>query len=181
LAIVGIVFKIVLLLLEEVPKTNLLQRKSSEFANHGYEAVSGLWNRSFFWWLNSTLVDGFRSILEIGSLEGIGPSFDSEKLHARLQKYLLRGNSASRHHLVKATSLTLIWPFLATVSPRLCFSGFNFAQVFLLNTIVSAVDNGVLSRDVTAGLIGATALVYVGIAVSPHAGPTILDPLSYTG
>jgi len=59
----------------------------------------------------------------------------------------------------------LAWPLVAIVVPRLCFMGFTFAQPFLLHTIVRAVSQQGLSSDITGGLIGATALVYFGLAV----------------
>ena len=51
--------------------------------------------------------------------------------------------------------------------PRLCFTGFIFAQPFLINRIILFVAQPTdeSSSNVAAGLIGATVLVYVGIAV----------------
>lgn len=60
----------------------------------------------------------------------------------------------------------LAWPLVAIVVPRLCFMAFTFAQPFLLHTIVRAVGQQELSKDVIGGLIGSTALVYFGLAVS---------------
>lgn len=60
----------------------------------------------------------------------------------------------------------LTWPLVAIVVPRLCFTAFTFAQPFLLHTIVTAVGQQELSRDVIGGLIGATGLLYFGLAVS---------------
>lgn len=48
--------------------------------------------------------------------------------------------------------------------PRLAFVGLVFSQPFLLFNIVAAVKDGV-SRDTAHGLIGATALIFTGIAV----------------
>jgi hypothetical protein len=56
----------------------------------------------------------------------------------------------------------------AAVVPRLSLIGFKFAQPFLINDLiayVSANDSSELS-GVKYGFIGATVLVYVGIAVS---------------
>jgi len=53
------------------------------------------------------------------------------------------------------------------VLPRLCLAGFRFAQPFLIQTIINFVgepsteDTG----GIAGGLIGATALVYIGMAV----------------
>jgi len=55
----------------------------------------------------------------------------------------------------------------AGVLPRLCFTGFSFAQPFLINRVIHFVgepDNDGRT-GVMGGLIGATALKYIGIAV----------------
>lgn len=58
--------------------------------------------------------------------------------------------------------------FVAGILPRLLFSGFTFAQPFLIESIVDYVGMPVESRsnNVSAGLIGATALVYMGLAIT---------------
>lgn len=45
-------------------------------------------------------------------------------------------------------------------------SGFTFCQPFLINATVSWVENPDASLDSGKALIGAYALVYVGLAVS---------------
>lgn len=65
----------------------------------------------------------------------------------------------------------LAWPLVAIVVPRLCFTAFTFAQPFLLHTVVTAVGQQELSRDTIGGLIGATGLVYFGLAVSLNMAP----------
>ena len=58
--------------------------------------------------------------------------------------------------------------FWAAVIPRLCFTGFGFAQPFLIHTIIEMIGSGrEISRGEVGGIIGATALVYFGIAVRP--------------
>lgn len=57
--------------------------------------------------------------------------------------------------------------FLAGVLPRLAFTGFNFAQPFLLQRVLDFVDEkeSPNSSNIAYGLIGAYALVYFGQAV----------------
>lgn len=57
-------------------------------------------------------------------------------------------------------------PFLAPVIPRLCLTVFTFAQPFLINSTVTFVSNGNPDVSYGRGLIGAWALVYLGITVS---------------
>lgn len=60
------------------------------------------------------------------------------------------------------------WDFLAGVLPRLAYSGFLFAQPFLVQRVLDFLDQ---ARDpntdsIAYGLIGSYAIVYIGIAVS---------------
>ncbi|KJK85018.1 hypothetical protein H633G_11151 [Metarhizium anisopliae BRIP 53284] len=68
---------------------------------------------------------------------------------------------------MKCTFLAYKWQFLAGVLPRLLFTGFTFAQPFLINAVVDFVGapGEQQTAQVAASLVGATVLVYVGIAV----------------
>lgn len=59
------------------------------------------------------------------------------------------------------------WTFLAGVLPRLAYSGFLFSQPFLVQRVLDFIDEARNpNTDSTAyGLIGAYAIVYIGIAV----------------
>ena len=74
--------KFALLLLEEIPKRTLFYSTGDV----GKEAVSGFWNRSVFWWVNSTLITGYRSLLVVDTLEQLDPKFDSAILLSRLDR-----------------------------------------------------------------------------------------------
>jgi ABC-type multidrug transport system fused ATPase/permease subunit len=69
---------------------------------------------------------------------------------------------------MKSTFWAFKGQFCAGIPPRLLYSAFTFAQPFLINTVVNYVgqpseeQNG----DHAKGLIGATALLYVGLAVT---------------
>jgi ATP-binding cassette, subfamily C (CFTR/MRP), member 1 len=57
------------------------------------------------------------------------------------------------------------WPLLITVFPRLCLIGFNYSQPFLFSTAVTYVSQSDASQNYGYGLIGATILIYLGMAV----------------
>lgn len=172
---------VILLVLEQAPM----------HASAGFEASnersSGLWNRTVFWWLNSTFTKGFRSFLAVDDLSGLDHHLDSHRLASSLEHKWntsmlqksggsatprdhtnsLLANKKSKHALALATLATFQADFWAAVVPRLCFTGFSFAQPFLINTIIDTLG-GPTSENadgVTGGLVGATALVYLGIAV----------------
>jgi hypothetical protein len=69
--------------------------------------------------------------------------------------------------LFAATLLTLKWPVLAVLPPRLSLIAFNFCQPFLINRAVTFSQEPVTSQttNIGYGLIGAYVLVFVGIAV----------------
>ncbi|KAM4067250.1 ABC transporter [Hirsutella rhossiliensis] len=135
----------------------------------GRESTSGFWGRSLFLWLNSTLLIGFRSIISVGDLQDLGPALSSTRLFAKFEPFWAKAwtaNKSSPYCLPRACLRTLVRSFLAIVIPRLCHIGFKFAQPFLLQSIVNAIDKRNLSRDTVGGLVGATLLVYMGIAVT---------------
>lgn len=70
--------------------------------------------------------------------------------------------------MVASLASTLKWPLLAAVLPRVCLVGFNYAQPYLIQNAVSLLEEAPNERTrmYGHGLIGATALVYLGIAVS---------------
>lgn len=72
----------------------------------------------------------------------------------------------SRHSLIKACLRAYLIPFLAPIIPRLCLTVFTFAQPFLINTTIKFVSNNSPDANYGRGLIGAWALVYLGIAIS---------------
>ncbi|KAF4833996.1 ABC transporter atnG [Colletotrichum tropicale] len=72
----------------------------------------------------------------------------------------------SKNSLLRACIKSYFMSFLSPVIPRLCLSVFTFAQPFLINTTVSFVGQERPDANFGKGLIGAWALVYLGIAVS---------------
>lgn len=68
--------------------------------------------------------------------------------------------------MVIALLRTLRWPFVQVFIPRLCFIGFTIAQPFLLLRTVEAVSNGHVDRITSNSLIGASVIIYFGLAVS---------------
>lgn len=70
-----------------------------------------------------------------------------------------------RYTLLLAVLRALGLYFLAPVVPRLCLTGFTFAQPFLASATIDYIGDTSASRNAGYGLIGAACLVYGGIAV----------------
>ncbi|TQV93467.1 hypothetical protein V2A60_010128 [Cordyceps javanica] len=160
-----VVVELVLLLLQEVSKRRLLTTRNSG-PRISSEALSGFWGRALFLWVNTTLKLGFRSILRVEDLKDLGPEFSSERLYADFEPHWQAASPTSNHSLASALFRTLYPEFLRVVVPRLCFLGFTFAQPWLIMCIIDTVVGGSVSSDISGGLIGATALVYIGISIS---------------
>lgn len=168
-----------LLVLEETPKPLLLGEKDA-----ARETVAGVISRSLFWWLNALFYAGARLLLRVDDLGSIERKFESRKLLAQLEEawdesrhssILLHrawltdvGPKTGEFALLKSTFWAFRWQFAAGAFPRLLFSGFTFAQPFLISSVVDFVGEpeNEQSNDVSGGLIGATALIYLGLAVS---------------
>ncbi|RDA91871.1 hypothetical protein CP533_0366 [Ophiocordyceps camponoti-saundersi (nom. inval.)] len=159
---ISLTFKLLLLALEEVPKRHF----SVLFVSK--ETSSGLWNRSVLWWLNSTFYKGYIAFLRIDDLIILDHKLSSRRLASSLDREWRCIDKYARHSLAYATFKAFQANFWTAVIPRLCYTGFAFAQPFLIQSIVNFLgatrpDN---SSTVVAGLVTATALVYLGIAFS---------------
>jgi hypothetical protein len=79
----------------------------------------------------------------------------------------LSGAKSTKWCLIRATFSAYKWQFLSGIPPRLIYTGFSFAQPFLINRVIEFVGEppSAESKSAAAGLAGATALIYVGAAV----------------
>lgn len=79
----------------------------------------------------------------------------------------LLDDKKSNSSLLKCTFLAYKAQFAAGIVPRLLYSGFTLSQPFLINSVVGYIAQGD-KRDGKEGasLIGATILLYIGLAVS---------------
>ncbi|KAF8849622.1 putative multidrug resistance protein MDR [Acephala macrosclerotiorum] len=157
--------KLTLLLLEELSKHTLL---ISKFQDSAVESTSGPINRAIFWWINQLFFKGFRILLGVGDLGSIDKKFSSNLLLSKLCYFWDKSNKPTKHSLLTSTLSAFKVAFIAPIFPRLCLAGLSFAQPFLVNRVIDFV--GQTSNDessgIAGGLIGATALVYMGIAIS---------------
>jgi len=69
--------------------------------------------------------------------------------------------------LLKASLHCIRWSLAAIIFPRLCLIGFSYAQPFLISAAIEFVATPASSQNKNDGygLIGATALIYIGISV----------------
>ncbi|PIG90112.1 ABC transporter [Aspergillus arachidicola] len=161
-----IAIKSILLFLEAQGKGSLLM---SDFKDLDPEATSGVFSRISFWWLNPLLARGFRFKMKLDDLFTMGPEFSGERLGSRMEQVWNQCRNKRRLALLCATCKFIRRPLITAIVPRLCLIGFKFAQPFLLNRAVGYVaekqaNPGSMHKAIGYGLIGSTALIYLGLA-----------------
>ncbi|KAK0732544.1 putative ABC multidrug transporter [Apiosordaria backusii] len=164
--IVTIITKTGLLILEELPK---LPPQHDLRKEAGPESISGAANRSVFGWINALFLRGHRSLIGLTDLPTIPPKFRSSRLLKKIERYWSSHSHKTKHALCYTTFRTFMSQTLWAIPPRLCFSGLKFAQPFLIKRVVEFVGSSpdaVVDANFVGGLIGATLLVYTGLAIS---------------
>ncbi|KAI9848831.1 MAG: hypothetical protein M1837_006347 [Sclerophora amabilis] len=158
-------WKVLILLLEAKEKRSLLRPL---YQHYPPEAISGVLNGNFFWWLNPLLTTGFGKVLFLDDLFPVDKDLTSAAARKGLQLRWETVNQRLPHALLWTIVAHYKWPLLLTIPPRLCLTAFTFAQPFLVTRILEFItqpDNP-NSNNIGYGLIGAMALVYIGIAIS---------------
>ncbi|OBT51212.1 hypothetical protein VE04_08393, partial [Pseudogymnoascus sp. 24MN13] len=161
----SLVVKIAVLFLEAKSKKDILTKS---YSNLSPETTSGIFGRSTFYWIKPLLMAGFISTISIDESPPLDTELSSESLHNRLQRTWDRSSHSKSHALAIATFRCFRTSLLAAVVPRLCLIGFNYSQPFLINRVIDFVGEtgNTSSANNGYGLIGATALIYIGIAIS---------------
>ncbi|CAD0106232.1 unnamed protein product, partial [Aureobasidium uvarum] len=159
----ALALKLVLLVLEAWEKDALLTPSYRDMAP---EAKTGLYNRSVFWWLNHFLAVGFKKAIAFDDLYSLDDALSSKALAEKAQASWRRVDKTKEHALLWNTVACLKWPLLASIVSRLALIGFNYSQPFLITRIINYVDDAGRDKNTGYGLIGAAAIIYIGIAVS---------------
>ncbi|TEY52525.1 hypothetical protein BOTCAL_0257g00150 [Botryotinia calthae] len=132
------------------------------------EATSGIFSSSLFLWMNALFKRGHSKVISFEDLGHIDSNLGSAALHQKLQDSWKQRNREAKMSLLRSLWKAHRWPILLPVLPRLCYSGFLFVQPFLIEQAISYLSqpSNVLEEDIGYGLIGATACIYLGIAIS---------------
>jgi hypothetical protein len=179
--LVGYCIKISILVLEVAEKRRHL---FALWKTQSPEATSGVFNRSLFIWLNRLFLDGFRSLLTVNTLTPVDDEiiaasepYDLERRWRQSKHYLLFGiqtlltlkpaGKSSKNALLWTFLIHYKWCLLSGVLPRLAHTGLVFSQSFLIHRVLDyTADRDIPNSLETAhGLVGAYAIVYIGIAV----------------
>jgi ATP-binding cassette, subfamily C (CFTR/MRP), member 1 len=155
--------KIMVLITEAIEKRGILLH---QYQDSSPEVTSGIYSRSFFWWLNKLMTTGFRRVIQNEDLYPVDEEMSSAFLRDQGHKVWRTSN----HHQPRA----LLWSTLKAtraslaycIFPRICLIGFRYAQPFLLSRTVNFANSPEQPDSVGWGLTAAFGLIFVGLAVT---------------
>lgn len=157
--------KAVQLCLEAFEKRSFLK---DPYNRYPPEALAGVINTSLFWWLNTLIQNGHRNLLRLGDLFDTDKALSSSSLETKMQFAWRNQSPDGKYSLLFAILTSFKAPLLTLMFPRLCLIGFKFSQPLLINRAISLIDDPETPENQNIGyaLIGATALIYLGLAIS---------------
>ncbi|GAD93146.1 ABC transporter [Paecilomyces variotii No. 5] len=161
----GYCVKVFILGLELIEKRKLLL---DDWKASAPEATASVYRRALFLWLNRLFARSYRSILSLETL----PKIDDDILAASnidiLRSRWANADKSNRYALLWTFVVHYKWTILAACLPRLAYTGFTFAQPFLIDRVLSFTSGSRDNRSANEGygLIGAYAIVYIGAAIS---------------
>jgi hypothetical protein len=160
----AVALKAIILLLEAKPKASWVHWDEKE---HSPEETSGIFSLGVYFWLNKMFHLGYGKVLSIEDLYPLDNSLKSKSLHDAFSK-TMRSTSLNgdKFGLLKALARTLTIPLLLPILPRLVGVAFTLSQVLMMERPLDYLSEPKLDANIGYGFIGATFLIYSGIAVS---------------
>lgn len=155
--------KLMVLLAEATEKRRILL---APYRDLSPEETSGLYSKSFFFWLNQLMTSGFRRVLHNHDLYPIDSDMSSEVLQQRMKRVWSNASQGARRALFWAVLRANLKPLLYCIIPRLFQIGFRYAQPFLITRTISFASDESQPDSIGWGLTGAFFLVLLGVAVS---------------
>lgn len=161
----ALALKATILLLEAQRKSKWVRWQDEK--EHSPEETSGIFSLGIFSWLNKLFLEGYRKILTIKDLYPLDSTLNGKVLHDEFSKNIdyskLKGD---KFGLAKVLARTLKVPLLLSVPPRLALLGFTFCQPFFIEKLLDHLSKPRVDDNVGYGFIGASVLIYSGIAIS---------------
>ncbi|KAF7960469.1 hypothetical protein EAE96_000149 [Botrytis aclada] len=154
--------KIMVIITEAVEKRHILLDR---YRNTSPETTSGIYSRSFFWWLNTLMTTGFQRVIKNEDLYPIGEEMSSHYLYTRARSTWDASNQIGSYSLLWSTLKATRGAFALGIVPRLCTTGFKYAQPFLLERTVGFANDENQPESIGWSLTGAFGLVFLGLAV----------------
>ncbi|MCJ1434939.1 hypothetical protein MMC27_004309 [Xylographa pallens] len=155
--------KLLVLIVEAIEKRGILLPR---YRNTSPETTSGIYSRSFFWWLNTLMQTGFDRVLNNKDLYPIDEDMTSVVLHNHAQQAWRSAQKGRSRALLWSTLKAVRTQLAYCVFPRLCLIAFRYAQPFLIFRTVGYASDPDESENTGWGLTAAFGVVFVGLAVS---------------
>ncbi|RGP81066.1 ABC multidrug [Fusarium longipes] len=159
-----IAIKLGILLLEAQRKTRWVIWNEKE---RSPEETSGIFSLGVFFWLNKIFMEGYQKILKLEDLFPLDTSLHGKTLHDEFSKHMDYSKlKDDKYGLAKALVRTVKIPLLLPVLPRLALLGFTFCQPLFIERLLAHLSQSKVGDNIGYGLIGASVLIYSGIAIS---------------
>jgi ATP-binding cassette subfamily C (CFTR/MRP) protein 1 len=171
--------EVVVFVLESQSKKHLLY---STYQDLGAEATSGIVSRWLYIWINGLMLRGSRGKLTPSTLEETDDQLKSKKMLYDMRQAFGRERSRPGWHRLLFSLLRVHWSALVDAAvARLVVLAFDLVQPFLLERVILYVggDRGQYPKSFGYGLIGATALIYLGTGVRNPTCSLSNDQLSF--
>jgi len=163
----SIATKVALLILETQQKSK--ENLKEEYRGLPPESTAGVIQQSLLTWIFPVFRQGYRVLLSPDDVFELRDDMKADTLAEKLRSTWNARNRPERRLEFAWALLQATWlPNAHVVFPTLCNTAFNFCQPFLISSLLSLIsqpDDG-LSASKGYGLIGATALIYLGRAIS---------------
>jgi ATP-binding cassette subfamily C (CFTR/MRP) protein 1 len=160
-----IIMKVIVLFLEAQPKTRWIQRTHENFSN---EETSGPFSLSTFFWLTGLITLGSRKVFGCDDLLSLDESLSAKRQLPPFERAWADSSHRGRMRLIfslsRAAGRRALYPLL----PRMAKISFSFCQPFLIQGLSRYLkqEPGSVSARSGYGWIGATFLIYSGIAIT---------------
>jgi ATP-binding cassette subfamily C (CFTR/MRP) protein 1 len=165
---VSLSFKACLLVIESLEKRGMLL---PPYRGLPLESTAGLFSQAFCWWLNPLLVHGYRHSHSLRTLPEVDTDLciDTETNTRLSTKWSAWKQKEAVHSLLLVSLMHNKRAIGKAILPRLCQTGFVFAQPFLVRRVIEFIqspNSESNNASVGTGLIIAYVVVYIGIALA---------------
>ncbi|QKX61400.1 uncharacterized protein TRUGW13939_08548 [Talaromyces rugulosus] len=130
------------------------------------EETSGIYSKSFFFWLNQLVISGFRRVLRNCDLYPIDGDMSSSVLRRRMKNAWSAATRDKKRALFWTVLQANVKPLLFCIVPRLLQMGFRYTQPLLLTRTIAFTNDENQPNSIGWGLAGAFFIVLLGVAVS---------------
>ncbi|OJJ95656.1 hypothetical protein ASPACDRAFT_1875772 [Aspergillus aculeatus ATCC 16872] len=154
-------------IVESVTKTRWLMQEEQN-APSSPEDFAGIVSKTFFLWINNLIRLGYMRELAFEDLYPMPAGFCTVNLEQDLWDVWERAVKTGKNALLVCTIQALKMRLLSPILPRICLIALTLTQPLLLVQMVNYIHapSTPPERDIGYGLLGAYAIVYVGIAMT---------------